>query len=309
MTRRRTTRRKSSPLLGLWIGLGVAGGLILIVSIVLVVSLVSDQSASPNETANNSSNASTLFGGVVDDGSPVLISNPQFLKDRHGQSILRVNYELKRPNEIPAGSPLTMWLKGGTKGGYGGHFEAPRQFSKSDLQQTGTFDLPLYNFLKMPTQLGVRLPDCDVHWESGSGRISNVLSVRLPTNPDSLPVAPEIVQFTAEARQLEVQLFNASYDGGFIPKMFVNLSLKRGTPNPQFQYVLVCEQKVLAGSFSHDQKLDQDFLTRGGQIEVKSLAGFHSNSTYDLRVEAYLPSQRQTATVVSNIVHMPGPSR
>lgn len=309
MARRRTTRRKSSPLLGLWIGLSVAGGLFLIVSIALVVSLVSNSSSKSESTHNASSDASTLFGGAMDDGSPALISNPTFLKDRNGQTLLRVNYELKRPNEIPEGQTLTMWLKGGKPGGYEAHFQAPRQFSKSELQPQGTFDLPLYNFLKMPAEFGASLPACDVYWESSSGRISNMLTVRLPNNSESLPVAPEIAQFTNEARQVEFLLFNATYDDSFFPKMYANISLKRGTPNPQFEYVLVCKQKVLAGGFSHDQKLDRNLLVRGGMIEVQNRMGFHSNSTYELKVEAYLPGQRQTATVVSNVVHMPGPSR
>ena len=86
-------------------------------------------------------------------------------------------------------------------------------------------------------------------------------------------------------------------------------SIPAGAAEPQFQYALICKQVVMGGGVSRDQRLSETLLRQGGQIEVQSPAGFHSNSSYELHVEAHLPNQRHAATVISNIVSIPGPSR
>ena len=249
MSHRRRRSRQKNSLVGLWIGLGVGGGMLFLMLIVLLVTVSSN--SSPQQPSHNSTNPANLLlgggsSGAVDDGSPAFISNPQFLKDRHGQTLLRVNYELKRPQDIPAGRDLTFWLKSGSPGRYQAHLDAPQMFSRSKLKDRGTLDLPLYNFLKMPAQFGVRMPDAEVYWEAGGRRLSNTLTVPLPMNPDGLPTAPEIIEAQRQASRFQVNLSNAHYDGGFIPKLYVEIHPSRGEPEPPFQYVLVCKQVVLA---------------------------------------------------------------
>ncbi len=251
-----------------------------------------------------------MFGGGIDDGSPVFISNPKFYRNRQGETILRVNYKLNKPAELPNRAGFVMWFRAGEQNpnGYGNFLQVPRYFGRSELQNEGTLDLGMAKLLELSNSYGQSLPAANVFWEADGERISNNLSVNAPTNPGSLPIDPQVVDVEKQTQSFRVTLANAQYDGSFIPKMFVNLH-PQGSPSPRLDYYLVCKQMVQLGGVSKSTKLDKTLLARGGRIEVESFTGFHFNSTYELKVEAYPPRQKQNATTVSNIVNMPGPPR
>lgn len=230
-------------------------------------------------------------------GKPVRLSEPKLYRSQRNTAVLVVQVE----TDEPIGGDLIFRMHSNSNGG---HFEAQQPIAGP--LKDGPLSIPVmsWNFGAL-----ARNPVCEAYLERNGERVSNTLTVRLPSDAESLPLDPSVVSLQQRARPFHVRLGRQRFVGTFGKDSEIEFE-PVGEPVAGLKYAL----RLNVGPLGKTTPINTEELRKPGRLKIphglpyklKDLT-FLKGDQLKVSVVAFDPSDELNTVPVSNTFTLEAP--